>query len=269
MFTGKQVHTHLDWKPPAAWLGTQPYLLAERASKCLGGLACPPDPAHTAWVRFFAISADAAPQEVWQWLWPMALEALHDEGVQGAAGVSLDGWMDALYRNAGFEQTHAVVGLSRARGTVTKPDSPAGVRLATLNDWEKIVAVDALAFTPPWQMSAPLTRFALRQASHLTVAEIEGEIVGYQLTTGGEGGAHLARLAVAPTWQGRSIGAALVAEMLDHVERAGAWQVSVNTQDSNVASLAVYRRMGFELTSMHYPVYQAEIGGQKPVISSH
>jgi ribosomal-protein-alanine N-acetyltransferase len=105
-----------------------------------------------------------------------------------------------------------------------------------------------------------LLRQAIALADYLAVAEIEGRIVGYQLSTPGAAGAHLARLAVLPGWQCRGLGTALVADMITHYTAAGARQLTVNTQDTNLASLALYQRLGFALTGARYPVYQLALG---------
>src|ERR1700693_4700505 len=55
------VHSHLDWKPAEDWLGSQPYLVAERGKRVIGALACPPDPPDAAWLRLFAAVGDSAP----------------------------------------------------------------------------------------------------------------------------------------------------------------------------------------------------------------
>src|SRR5689334_12659069 len=107
------VHTHLDWKPVEDWLGDQPFLVAERETRSLGALACPPAPADTAWLRFFAVVPYTSIEEVWDLLWPQARKVLETSEVKGVAGLSLDGRLDPLYRAAGFKQTHNVVVLSR------------------------------------------------------------------------------------------------------------------------------------------------------------
>lgn len=252
----QRVHTHLDWKPPEDWLSQQPFLLAERGTRVLGTLACPPDPENTAWLRLFALAENAQAEEVWEMLWPVARAELEDRGTQWAAGVSLDGWMDPLYRAGGFEHTHSVVVLVRAQGPTLSHPSIATIRPARPGDWSVIATVDTAAFSPPWQMSTDLARFAIRQADYLTVAEIEDEVVGYQLTTLGHTGAHLARLAVLPQRQGKGIGAALVADLIEYYQRRNVHEITVNTQDSNVASLAVYQKWGFVLTGARYPVFQ-------------
>lgn len=249
-------HAHLDWKPVEDWLGTQPYLLAERGRRALGALAAPPDPTDTAWLRLFVTVDDLPPAELWNLLWPRAAAALVEAGVHTAAALSLDGWIDPLVKSAGFQQTHSVVVLSRRRAPAPalRP-TPAHIRLAQPADYDAVAATDFSAFTSPWQMSAAVISDAIRRADYLTVAEVQGAIVGYQLTTPTSQGAHLARLAVQPAWQGQGIGAALVADLIDHSARRNYRELTVNTQDNNAGSLAVYQRMGFVRSSVQYPVY--------------
>ena len=252
----ERVHVHLDWQSAEDWLGAQPFLVAERGGHLMGVLACPPAPPDTAWVRVFALRGNISADEVWQLLWPQARAALETMGAEQVAGLSLDDWIDPLYISAGFKQTHSVVVLAREADPAPSVDSPARIRPASSADHATIVAVDSAAFQPPWQISETTARRAMAQACCLTVAEIDGQIVGYQLSTPTASGAHLARLAVRPEWQGRGVGAALVADMIQRCRQQGAQDLTVNTQDTNAASLAIYQRLGYRRNGTSYPVYQ-------------
>jgi ribosomal protein S18 acetylase RimI-like enzyme len=200
---------------------------------------------------------------MWDLLWPPVRQALAGSGVRLAAALALEDWFEPLCARAGFVQTHSVVVLLRRRGPLDLPLNPPGpvlVREARPADYETIAATDLAAFTPPWQMSARLMRQAIPLADLLTVAEVNGEIVGYQLTTPSNQGAHLARLAVQPGWQGNGIGHALVRHLIENANRRGLRELTVNTQDNNTASLAVYRGLGFNFTGAVYPVYQLSLG---------
>jgi ribosomal protein S18 acetylase RimI-like enzyme len=259
----RYVHAHLDWKPAEDWLGRQPYLLAERRRRLIGALACPPDPPGTAWLRLFAVVDETPHGDIWNLLWPPAANELRAQGVKQAAAICLDPWVGDLCEAAGFTETHGVVVLSRQRGPLPPAPAraaPVTVRPARREDWDAIAATDLAAFAPPWQMSREVIREAIALADWLTVAEAEGEVVGYQLATPSQPGAHLARLAVQPSWQGQGIGAALVRDLLEYANRRNYREVTVNTQDTNAASLNVYQRLGFRLTSTRYPVYQLALG---------
>jgi ribosomal-protein-alanine N-acetyltransferase len=257
------VHSHLDWRPPEDWLGTQPYLMLERGHRAIGALASPPDPPHTAWLRLFAVVADASPAAVWDQLWPVARAELVERGVRTAAALTMEHWFGPLCARAGFRETHGVIVLERRRGPLNDSARPsvALIREAGLDDYDAVGATDLASFTPPWQMSRTVIDQAIHLADYITVAEVEGEIVGYQLTTPGQQGAHLARLAVLPSWQGHGIGRALVRHLIEHYNRRPVDLLTVNTQDTNAASLAVYESLGFSRTGVRFPVNQLALNG--------
>lgn len=258
-----RVHVHLDWKSAEDWVGHQPFFIAERRGRLVGVLACPPAPPDTAWVRVFALQGSLSADDVWQLLWPRACAALKELGVRRAAGLSLDDWIDPLYLGSGFKHTHSVVVLTRLATPAPPVKSPGHIRPAVPAEYETLLAVDTAAFRPPWQISAVIAQKAMSQARSLTVAEVDGHIVGYQLTTPTVNGAHLSRLAVLPAWQGRGLGAALVTEMLEQCRQQGAREISVNTPDSNSRSLALYQRLGFRLNGVGYPVYELPLVDQE------
>lgn len=256
------VHAHLDWKPAEDWLGRQPYLVAERGRRIIGALACPPDPPDTAWLRLFAVVSDGQPAAVWDLIWPVAQAALQQTGVRVVAALSMADWFASICEHVGFQRTHAVVVLSRPRGPLTatpKVDHAIKIRQAGPADHMAITETDLAAFTTPWQMSAEVIRQAIPLAELITLAEEDGKIVGYQLTTPSQQGAHLARLAVLPARQGNGIGKALVSHLIEYYNHRTIRELTVNTQDSNAASLAVYRQLGFTLTGTKFPVYQLNL----------
>jgi ribosomal protein S18 acetylase RimI-like enzyme len=91
------------------------------------------------------------------------------------------------------------------------------------------------------------------------VAETERGIVGYQLTTGGGQRAHLARLAVHPSVQGRGAGKTLLSDLLRALTQTGIFRLTVNTQSDNQTSLNLYQKMGFVRTGEQHPVYTFEV----------
>jgi ribosomal-protein-alanine N-acetyltransferase len=260
----RRVHLHLDWQPVEDWLGAQPFIVAERGTRVVGALACPPDLPEVAWVRLIALADGVDASRTWEALWALAREGLARLPGMSVAGLSLEGWTEPLYQAAGFERTHDVVVLRRsleAPRSTNGHEPPVMVRAATVRaaeprDYNAIIETDAAAFASPWRLSPAMLQAAMKQADHLSVVVSEGRVVGYQLTTASQGTAHLARLAVIPEAQGQGIGAALVAETVEHYRRRGGREITVNTQHNNATSLAVYRRLGFEFTGARLPVYQ-------------
>jgi len=122
-------------------------------------------------------------------------------------------------------------------------------------DLPVVADLDAAAFTPLWQNPLDALERALPQATSATVAEDDRGLVGYQISTANPFGAHLARLAVRPDAQRRGLGSLLVTDLVHRLKNKGVARLTVNTQSDNLASLALYKRMGFVLTGEKFPVY--------------
>jgi ribosomal protein S18 acetylase RimI-like enzyme len=96
---------------------------------------------------------------------------------------------------------------------------------------------------------------ALPQATSATVLEDARGLVGYQISTANPFGAHLARLAVRPDAQRRGLGTLIVTDLINRLNHKNIARLTVNTQSDNLASLALYEKMGFHVTGEKFPVY--------------
>jgi ribosomal protein S18 acetylase RimI-like enzyme len=253
-------HEHLDWMEPADLLPQAPFLLALDHGRMAACLACPPDQEEVAWLRLFAVAPGYTPSNLWHGLWPKARQALEERGVRSIAVLTLAPWLPPLLEASGFRAQSAVIFL-RWQGKPPQPVETEGLTIRTMRmeDLEKVTAVDRRAFDATWRYTTSILRAAFRKAHLASVAEHQGQIIGYQMTTASAFGAHLARLAVDPSWQARGIGSALVAHVLNHISRWGFTQLTVNTQEDNQASLRLYARMGFKRTQERFPIYQYAI----------
>jgi ribosomal protein S18 acetylase RimI-like enzyme len=257
IFFESHVHRHLDWRTPLDWLGSSPYWVLEEGHRVTAALACPPDPENIAWIRLFAFASHLSGPSVWPPLWNAARQQLADCGGATVAAITTQHWFDELLMDDGFDLAGHIVLLEWKDGAVDSPRLPAGVAIRTMryDDLSGVVQVDAEAFEPLWRNSSAALSKAYEQASYATLAEDSSGVIGYQLSTGGSFGAHLARLAVRTDRQGHGLGAALVQELILHIQRTGGSRVTVNTQADNAASLALYDRLGFRRTGEQYPVY--------------
>ncbi len=256
------VHRHLDWRPPLDWLGSSPYLVVEKGRSLLAALACPPDPPGMAWIRLFAVGAELSAAEAWQMLWPTARHQLEKQNIQHVAAIALQTWFGDLLEASQFVHQHDVVMLVWEQGTPAEPaDMPFSiVRPMQIEDLPAVQALDAAAFGLVWRNSLAGLEMAFGQAAVASVVENEAGIIGYQISTAGPFGGHLARLAVHPDFQGQGIGYTIVCDTLDQFTRRGVMRVSVNTQHNNEASLALYQRAGFRKTGEAYRVYECLLG---------
>lgn len=258
VFYENHAHRHLDWRHPLDWLGSPYFWLMEENGRALAALACPPDPPGIAWVRLFAFGGQVSAVEAWSSLWELARGEIARRGGAQVGVIAMQGWMRELLARTAFDRVQSVVMLEWKGRPTLSPSLPTGVSLRPLaeSDLPAAEQVDAEAFDPLWHISLDNLRRAFSQAIVATVIESQGRLLGYQLSTGKPLGAHLARLAVRKEAQGFGLGAALVADLLGQMRRRGAALITVNTQNDNHASLAVYRKMGFLRTGEEYPVFR-------------
>ncbi len=255
---GSHIHQHLDWKPALDWIGSKPFLVVEKEGELVATLACPPDLPDITWIRLFAVSSLIKVDQAWEHLWEAAKLEIAQIGKIQVAVISLQGWFNGLLEASKFEHKDNVIVLMWDKSTAIPDPSPSSITIRPMlpEDLETILLIDHEAFGAVWKNSMEALDLAYQQCSLATVAENSGEIVGYQYSTATTMGGHLARLAVKIGMQGKGIGYLLVHQVLNQFKRQGFRHVTVNTQQNNAASLALYSRAGFTLTGESYRVYQ-------------
>lgn len=255
---GSYIHQHLDWKSPLDWIGRKPYLLIEKNGALIASLACPPDIPDITWIRLFAVSSNITVGKAWRLLWSATLEELLQAGKIRVAALSLQSWFNEILEASEFEHLDDVVVLMW-ENTTSIPDPKSNnikIRSMLPEDHAIVVEIDNAAFGLEWRNSLDSLELAFQQSSLARVAEMEDEVVGYQYSTSSAMGGHLARLAVKTTVQGRGIGYFLVHDLLMQFRKLGVMHVTVNTQQKNIASLALYAKAGFNSTGESYRIYQ-------------
>ena len=254
---GTFVHRHLDWRPPLGWIGHQPFNILEWGEQPIAALACPPDPDEIAWLRLFVCSTHFSKPKAWDLLWPETKSQLMKLGVAIVAAIPLQKWVKELLLDRDFIHTHNVISLTWDVQEVSNySNTEIAIRDMTTEDLLDVHRIDSLAFDPLWQNSLNLLKLAYESSNIATVAEDSSGILGYQISTPTQYGTHLGRLAVLPQAQRKGIGFSLVKQLQSEFARGNIGRISVNTQDSNVKSLALYRKAGFVETKESYPVFQ-------------
>jgi [ribosomal protein S18]-alanine N-acetyltransferase len=251
------VHRHLDWRTPLDWLGVPEYWVAEQNGQINAALACPPDPEDIAWIRLFVRSNAIPAGEAWNGLWETARRSLAGRHGLTVAAIVIHDWFQKLVESSGFEQGQQIVLLEHTGNSFYEQTVPAGIfiRQMVAEDLPAVAQLDAEAFAPLWRNSLASLQRAFAQAGPATVAFSGGRMLGYQISTKNSFGVHLARLAVSPDFQGRSLGYSIIQDLLHQIYRMGIFRLTVNTQSDNGASLALYQRIGFVPTGESYPVF--------------
>jgi ribosomal protein S18 acetylase RimI-like enzyme len=266
IFFESRLHRHLDWRSPLEWLGAPFYWALEEGGQITAALACPPERAGIAWVRLFVYTGRWSAQDAWNLMWPTARDEIARAGGAKVSAIAIQPWFQELLAASRFENRQQIVMLEwrgfASQPAVARESGGIHLRRMTEADLPEVEKTDAASFDPLWQNPLETIRKAFAQALYATVAENETGIIGYQLSTGGGQRAHLARLAVHPSVQGRGAGRALLSDLFQYLTYAGIPRLSVNTQSDNQVSLSLYQRTGFIRTGEEYPVYTFDVSAQ-------
>lgn len=258
---GRYVHRHLDWRPPLEWLGQRPFWLLERNQHILSALSCPSEIHGITWIRLFAAATTHKPSTEWNQL----LSTIQDEllllGYSRLVALGIHSWFAGLLLDSGFSHHQDIIILewNEKQPSVRNASPSLLIRPMTMSDFSHVHTIDNLAFEDIWQNSLLEIRQAFLQSSYATVAEIDGEVVGFQFSTSSPFTAHLARLAVLPEWRRQAIGYELVRNLLIYFRHTGLEKITVNTQNTNFASIALYNQLGFFQTGESFPVFSLQI----------
>jgi len=255
---GQYVHRHLDWRDTLDWLGCQPFLILERNKEIVALLACPKDSTQIAWIRAFVdVTGEPRPLDCWKILFSEALKLNEENPPIAYVTLGLQEWFNDIVLRSKFHMHQRIVILEWNGFLPPRREIPENCLLRKMNreDLPDVQQVDEKAFDPIWQNTLSDLELAFAQSPYATVIERQQEVIGYQICTSTSFGSHLARLAVNPEIQRHYLGYAMVQDLQAHYKQLGTGMLTVNTQNNNHASLALYRRMGFFLTGESFPVF--------------
>ncbi len=249
------IHQHLDWQPALNWLGSQPFYLALHEGEIIACLATPSEVNDVAWIRLFACSSLYSRKEIWTLLFDKIIFASHGN-ISTMAVLGIHSWFVDLLLAQSFHVHQNIIVFEWIDQTISPPAPFPGlqIRAVKFDEIGDVALLDTRCFAPIWQLPIMSLQKAYQQSGYATVALYQGIIVGYQMSTESLSSAHLARLAVDPDFQGKKIGKALLLDLFSHCLEAGVHKITVNTQDDNYSSKALYSKMGFIQTEEKYPV---------------
>lgn len=256
------VHTHLDWHGVEAWLSSQsmPILLAWHERRLHGVLGVSEPLNGTSWLRLLAVRDNVPVTPTFKALWDIMHDVLRPLGVRSLWTLIASEWLQHYISLIGAHHAETIVTLRRTSKSLPPLRNPAvHIRPAEDDDLAEMVRIDHAAFNPPWQLAQADLWQAYRVAANATVALLDGQIVGYQLTTRHRDSGHLARLAVEPLMHGGGVGGALLHHLLRTFSERDIHLMTVNTQASNLRSQRLYTYYHFLRNGYDMPVWQAEL----------
>ncbi len=229
------------------YLGAATFLLTLADGSPVGALLALPDDGPVAWVRL-GVLAPEIPAGLWlDATLPQLEPPLRALGARALAWTDVGGWMGEALRARGFRPLTRLVTLMKDDRHLPPmpPDAPCTVRPARAEDIPALARLDHDAFPPPWWFSAATLERIREEAICFLVAERDGLPIGYAEARPADHGAHIGRLAVAPPFQRQGVGGFLLRTVLSRLWEQGMKEVTLNTQEDNIASQRLYKRFGF------------------------
>ncbi|MBL8339926.1 MAG: ribosomal protein S18-alanine N-acetyltransferase [Rubrivivax sp.] len=131
-------------------------------------------------------------------------------------------------------------------------------------DLDAVMALEVRAYSHPWSRGNFVDSLA---AGHLAQTWWSADaLVGYIVAMPGVDELHLLNLTVAPAWQGRGHGSALLSEVLRQARSRQLPTVWLEVRASNERALALYARRGFEQVGLRRGYYPAHGGREDAVV---
>lgn len=238
-----------------------PGLLAEDRVGLRGFMVIEPRPPHLAFLAAAGLRDTWHVKPYLDLLLPKVEKTARNLDLAKLAYVGHDPWLIDELRGRGFRTKAWIVTLERsARALPPPPPAPANLRPVAANDLWAVEMIDSSTFDELWHGAIGDLADALAEGNSFVLADLEGRIAGYEWCELYGSQAHLSRLAVQPEYQGRGIGAQLLHRAISDAVAHGAKQISLNTQENNERSLALYRRFGFTVTDRRMPLLVKDLG---------
>lgn len=119
------------------------------------------------------------------------------------------------------------------------------LRRAELRDIPTLLALEERCFEQLWRYDAGSFVEIMHTHPYFVVAEIDGQVVGYQFNALDGSYGYLIRIAVHPGYSGWGIGTRLMAEAIQFFQQAHATRIMLNTQQENERAHRLYEWFGF------------------------
>jgi len=258
------LHQHLDWQSVDAQIAQANILSLENNQRLTALLSISACFHHTSWVKLFAVRNDRDAAHCWEQLFIPAIERLRmDTAFLDVYTIATWDWYLRLITNhPGFTFLLHIVTLECDPMQSLEMRNEAGHPIRSLhnNDLVIIFDIDQASFQPPWQLDIQNLTAAFEQSTFSRIIEIDKQPAGYILAASNDGSCHLSRIAIKPQYAGKGMGSLLVSELITFCRSNNVQSITVNTQETNLASLNLYRKFGFTPVDEKIPVFFSRQG---------
>jgi ribosomal-protein-alanine N-acetyltransferase len=129
------------------------------------------------------------------------------------------------------------------------------VRPMTVADLDDVIAVEQRAYSHPWSHGNFVDSLAAGYRAEAW--RVDGELLGYFVAMPGVDELHLLNITVAPEWQGRGIGSAMLHAVQAHCRDRAFAKLWLEVRESNLRARALYLRRGFAEVALRRGYYPA------------
>ncbi len=140
-------------------------------------------------------------------------------------------------------------------------------RPMTVRDLDAVVAVEARSYSHPWSRGNFTDSLAAGYLAEV-LEDGDGRLVGYFIAMTGVDELHLLNITVAPDFQGRGHGQALMAVLQRHALQQGLATLWLEVREGNHGARALYRRLGFAEVGLRRGYYPAAVRREDAVVMS-
>jgi ribosomal-protein-alanine N-acetyltransferase len=136
---------------------------------------------------------------------------------------------------------------------ITHAHLPVTIEPMTEDDLAAVSEIERQSFPTVWRTDAYLKELR-NPTSHYRVARWEGRVIGFAGMWMSHEEAHIATLAVEPTYRRRGVARRLMFTLLREAVRRGAASVTLEVREGNEAAQRLYESLGFETVARigHY-----------------
>lgn len=169
--------------------------------------------------------------------------------------------VDSLYYSGNDQQNDWLRGCMLGRGFVpfrqlyaydkfdytmpTQGNQEVSLRRAELGDIPTLLMLEERCFEQIWRYDPASLADIMLTHPYFVVAELHGQIVGYQFNALDGDYGYLVRIGVHPAYNSRGIGARLMAGAIQFFKEAHSTRIMLNTQAENAHAHRLYEWFGF------------------------
>jgi [ribosomal protein S18]-alanine N-acetyltransferase len=131
-------------------------------------------------------------------------------------------------------------------------------------DLGEVMAIEDAIYSHPWTRG----NFAdsLAAGYECRTWRLDADLLGYFVLMVAAGEAHLLNLSIAPAWQRKGHGSALLREAAGIARQRGARGIFLEVRPSNAGAQALYTRFGFRRIAVRRGYYPAHSGREDALV---